>query len=78
MVNITVLIYLTTHFRLMANMILKLFKDALLTADTKHGDAVVHIPTYECVFKSFRTSRLERELQMVQLSATKCSCIAIL
>jgi hypothetical protein len=28
--------------------------------------------------KSFRTGRLERELQMVQLSATKCSFIAIL
>jgi hypothetical protein len=28
--------------------------------------------------KSFRTGRLERELQMVQLSATRCSCIAIL
>jgi hypothetical protein len=28
--------------------------------------------------KSFRTDRLERELQMVQLSATRCSCIAIL
>jgi hypothetical protein len=34
--------------------------------------------TYEGVSKSFRTSRLERELQMVQLSATRCSCIAIL
>jgi hypothetical protein len=33
---------------------------------------------YEGVFKSFRTGRLERELQMVQLSATRCSCIAIL
>jgi hypothetical protein len=33
---------------------------------------------YEGVSKSFRTSRLERELQMVQLSATRCSCIAIL
>jgi hypothetical protein len=33
---------------------------------------------YEGKFKSFRTSRLERELQMVQLSATTCSCIAIL
>jgi hypothetical protein len=33
---------------------------------------------YEGVSKSFRTGRLERELQMVQLSATKCSCIAIL
>jgi hypothetical protein len=30
------------------------------------------------VSKSFRTGRLERELQMVQLSATTCSCISIL
>jgi hypothetical protein len=28
--------------------------------------------------KIFRTGRMERELQMVQLSATTCSCIAIL
>jgi hypothetical protein len=34
--------------------------------------------THDGVSKSFRTGRLERELQMVQLSATKCSCIAIL
>jgi hypothetical protein len=33
---------------------------------------------YEGVSKSFRTGRLERELQMVKLSATRCSCIAIL
>jgi hypothetical protein len=33
---------------------------------------------YEGVSKSFRTGGLERELQMVQLSATRCSCIAIL
>jgi hypothetical protein len=33
---------------------------------------------YEGVSKSFGTGRLERELQMVQLSATMCSCIAIL
>jgi hypothetical protein len=33
---------------------------------------------YEGVSKSFRTGSLERELQMVQLSATWCSCIAIL
>jgi hypothetical protein len=32
----------------------------------------------EGVSKSCRTGRLERELQMVQLSATRCSCIAIL
>jgi hypothetical protein len=34
--------------------------------------------TYEDLSESFRTDRLERELQMVQLSATMCSCIAIL
>jgi hypothetical protein len=33
---------------------------------------------YEGISKSFRTDRLERELQMVQLSATRCSCITIL
>jgi hypothetical protein len=33
---------------------------------------------YEGVSKSFRTGRLERELQMLQLSATRCSYIAIL
>jgi hypothetical protein len=33
---------------------------------------------YEGVSKSFRTDRLEPELQVVQLSATRCSCIAIL
>jgi hypothetical protein len=33
---------------------------------------------YEGVSKSFLTGHLERELQMVQLSATGCSCIAIL
>jgi hypothetical protein len=34
--------------------------------------------TYEGVSKRFRTGRRERELQMVRLSATRCSCIAIL
>jgi hypothetical protein len=33
---------------------------------------------YEGVSKSFQTGHLERELQMVQLSATRYSCIAIL
>jgi hypothetical protein len=33
---------------------------------------------YEGVPTSFRTGRLERELQMVPPSATRCSCIAIL
>jgi hypothetical protein len=33
---------------------------------------------YEGVSKSFRTGRLQRELQIVQLSVTRCSCIVIL
>jgi hypothetical protein len=33
---------------------------------------------YEGITKSIRTGRLEREMQMVQLSATRCSCIVIL
>jgi hypothetical protein len=33
---------------------------------------------YEGVSKSFRAGRLERELKMVQLSDTRCSCVAIL
>jgi hypothetical protein len=33
---------------------------------------------YEGVSKSFRTGSLERELRMVQLSTSRCSCIAIL
>jgi hypothetical protein len=38
----------------------------------------VTIVRYEGVTKSSRTGRLERELKMVQLSATRCSCNAIL
>jgi hypothetical protein len=33
---------------------------------------------FEGAAKSFRTGRLERELQMVQLSATRCNYVAIL
>jgi len=33
---------------------------------------------YEDISKSFRTGRLEQQLQMVQLSTTRWSCIAIL
>jgi hypothetical protein len=36
------------------------------------------VQSYEGVSKTFRTGRLERELQMVQFSATKCSYISIL
>jgi len=33
--------------------------------------------TYNGLSKSFRTSHLELELQMVKFSTTRCSCIAI-
>jgi len=33
---------------------------------------------YEGISESFRTGCLEQELQMVRLSATRCSCITIL
>jgi hypothetical protein len=33
---------------------------------------------YDGVSRSFRTGRLERELQIAKLPATRCSCIAIL
>jgi hypothetical protein len=38
----------------------------------------VRLKKYEAVSISFRTGPVERELQMVQLSATRCSCIAVL
>jgi hypothetical protein len=43
-----------------------------------HHGGVLGEWRYEGVSKSFRTARLERELQMVGLSATRSSCIAIL
>jgi hypothetical protein len=36
----------------------------------------VYAEKYEGVSRSFRTGRLQRELQIVQLSATTCTCIA--
>jgi hypothetical protein len=43
-------------------------------------DRICHIQPvlYDGVSKSFRTEHLKRELEMVQLSATRCSFIAIL
>jgi hypothetical protein len=43
-----------------------------------HAGAHARTHAHEGVSKSFRTGRLERELQMVQFSATRCSCIDIL
>jgi hypothetical protein len=42
------------------------------------GQLYLYLYRYEGVSKSFQTGRLERELQMVQFSATRCICIAIL
>jgi hypothetical protein len=44
----------------------------------RHEDLDFTGNMYEGVTKSFRTSRLERELQGLLLSAPKCGCIAIL
>jgi hypothetical protein len=46
--------------------------------DDDHPHVCSPLLIYECVSRSFRTDRLERELQMIQLSATRCSFIAIL
>jgi hypothetical protein len=73
----------------LCKMCLSLFNDAVSTACVaSNGKLAVDgellrmwneaIVIYEGVSKSFRTVRLERELQMVQLSATRCSCVAIL
>jgi hypothetical protein len=42
------------------------------------GQCYRHLEKYDGVSKSFWTDRLERELQMLQLSAARSSCIAIL
>jgi hypothetical protein len=49
-----------------------------LIKDKFQSTSSPHRRMYEGVSKSFRIGRLERELQMVQLSATRCSFIAIL
>jgi hypothetical protein len=36
------------------------------------------VVVYDSVSKSFQPSNLEQELQMIQFSATRCSCIVIL
>jgi hypothetical protein len=57
---------------------LRVIRDVrLYSSNTKQVPGKTY-DAYEGVSKSFRTGRLERELQMVQLSATRCSCIAIL
>jgi hypothetical protein len=57
--------------------IIRVDEDEVGGACSTHGTDEECIQ-YEGVSKSFWTGRLERELQMVQLSATGCSCITIL
>jgi hypothetical protein len=50
-----------------------------LHIDTSVNDNIeCRIMIHEDLSKSSQNGRLEREMQMVQLSATRCSCIAIL
>jgi hypothetical protein len=58
--------------------LLQIDRTAKLPACLPRGKQAPASKLYEDVSKSFRTGRLERELQMVQLSATRCSCIVIL
>jgi hypothetical protein len=58
--------------------VLDIFSFSSRTSHVNHTEYNVHKHTYEGVSKSFRTGRLERELQMVQLSATNCSFVDIL
>jgi hypothetical protein len=51
-----------------------IFGDDIGSLNNSHHTAYV----YEGLSKSFRTGRLERQLQMVQLSATRCNCITTL
>jgi len=53
-------------------------KNGIMTLQRRHEISSKCSWIYEDVPKSFRTDHLERELQMVKLSATRCSCIAIL
>jgi hypothetical protein len=50
----------------------------VLGKEATGGNTTENATAYEGVSKSFRTGCLVREPQMVQLSATRCSCIAIL
>jgi hypothetical protein len=50
---------------------------AMGSITVRHADSFAW-QIYEGVSKSFRTGRLERELQMAKLSAIRCSFIAIL
>jgi hypothetical protein len=59
------------------------FSEELPASETKaHTKLRTHsiqkgLSKYDGVSKSFRTGCLERELQMMHLSATRCSCIAM-
>jgi hypothetical protein len=53
-------------------------QNSVSISQLSHSCSPSCITNIKGVSKSFRTGRLERELQMVQTSATRCSCIAIL
>jgi hypothetical protein len=57
------------------------YKDSYCECDNYRvvsSDTTVLYFKYEGVSKSFRTGRLQREQQMIQLPASRCSCIVIL
>jgi hypothetical protein len=54
------------------------YQKALVILNQWGNSFVRNWSMYEGVSKSFRTGRLERELKMLQLSATRFSFIAVL
>jgi hypothetical protein len=56
---------------------LRLSYELLSSILSEESRSTVSLTVYESVSKSFRTGRMEREMQMVDMSVIKCSCIAI-
>jgi hypothetical protein len=81
-VVVVVVILISITYVQLQNLTRVEFDSMLTLAPVKYAkpQAKLHfiLRKYEGVSKSFRTGRLERELQMAQLSANRCSCIAIL
>jgi hypothetical protein len=70
--------YFTWHFYRNPVLTSHVYRNPVLKVTPKREGVSSGYGEYGDVSKSFRTGHLERELQMVQLSATRCSSIAIL
>jgi hypothetical protein len=66
-----------TDFKCTELKIYLLFADGFMGLSYSFLSLYIHIYIYEDVSKSFRTGRLERELQIVHLSAARCCCDSV-